>query len=110
MRGLAASGALLAALLTSTPVKAVFDTGNELHGYCSSAKGEEMSFCLGLITGYYEGFTISFSCKATEKVTRGQLRDVVLKFLNDNPQDRHRPAAILAARAYLLAFSCTKIP
>ena len=103
-------GIVAAVLLWKGLAGAAFDTGNELYQYCTAKAGnQEFAFCLGLVTGYYEGFTIGFECPgAGPKVTREQLKDIVVRFLEANPSNRHMPGAVLAGRAYLLAFNCKK--
>lgn len=47
-----------------------------------------------------------FIC-AKEGVTIRQSREVVIKFLRENPQELHRPFALLAHRALEAAFPCS---
>ncbi len=39
-------------------------------------------------------------------VTNGQVRDVVVKYLKDHPEERHFLASILAVKALSKAFPC----
>jgi Rap1a immunity proteins len=43
---------------------------------------------------------------ATTGVDRAQVRDVVLKFLSDNPEKRSQPASELAITSLKTAFQC----
>jgi len=88
-------------------------TGNKLLEACES-KGEfDQEFCHGYITGVsdMEGINTAAhpeqrrSC-IPEDVTNGQIKDVVLKYLRDHPEDRHLLAAILIVEAVSKAFSC----
>ncbi|WP_340099020.1 Rap1a/Tai family immunity protein [Sinorhizobium fredii] len=106
---LAAAAATLAA---ATPAAAsdyfYFENGNKLLRACDGdayAKG----FCLGYVTGISDalnGFRqVNNLPRCTERmVTTGQARDVVLKYLKDHPEQRHRPAAGLAMTAIVEGF------
>ncbi len=98
--------ALAIALAMPSPAPAVFDTGNDLLDFCTSKDSAKLLLCLGLVTGYFEGMQAGYKCTVDPKVTRQQLKDIVVKFLHDHPGDRHRPGAILAARAYFVTFDC----
>jgi hypothetical protein len=101
--------ALAVFALGSSPATATsFDSGNDLYRYCSSKDAGKTILCLGLVTGYLEGMQLAFDCNNLDAVSREQLKDIVLKFLHDNPADRHLPAALLSSRAYYLAFKCQK--
>lgn len=97
-------------ILLPTRSHAVFDTGNDLYNFCTSKNDLKLMLCLGLVTGYYEGLSFTYDCDTSPKVTREQMKDIVVKFLRDNPAERHRAAVALAGRAYFLAFSCKKRP
>jgi Ssp1 endopeptidase immunity protein Rap1a len=43
-----------------------------------------------------------------EKVTTQQLIDVGLRFMRENPAERHLPAGVLLTRAFSLAWPCKK--
>ena len=46
--------------------------------------------CFGLISGYFDGVLMTYTCpKDHPDITRGQIRDIVIKFLKDNPGERH---------------------
>lgn len=101
---------LLIALLFFGPTTAfaVLDSGNDLYDYCTSKDSSKLLLCMGLTSGYFEGMQTGYECKVDPKVTRRQLMDIVIKFLRENPSERHRPAAILSAAAYLAAFQCVR--
>lgn len=99
---------LIAAMLYPVkPASTAFYNGNELLDLCSSKRSEKQLLCLGLVSGYYDGMQYAFTCdRAGPKVIVQQLVDIVLKFLRDNPADRHIAAAALSFRAFRLAFDC----
>ena len=75
---------------------------------CTSQNPFDRGMCYGLITGYYEGMQRAYTCSTNPNVTRRQIKDVVVKFLQDNPAERHLPAAVLSWRALNVAFGCKK--
>jgi hypothetical protein len=88
-------------------------TGNDLLESCESKGNLEHAFCLGYIIGVtdVEGMDSAVfperrrSCVA-ENVSNGQVRDVVVKYLKDHPEERHLQAAILVVKAMGQAFPC----
>jgi hypothetical protein len=80
---------------------------------CEAAETARQTFCLGYITGAsdvdgMDGATFPerrHSC-VREEVTNGQLKDVVVKYLKDHPEERHLLAAILVVKAQAKAFPC----
>jgi hypothetical protein len=90
--------------LAQQPARA--HTGNELLEECKS-KGALGLFCLGFVRGLAEGLTLwrSFAPESAitcipAGITTGQLKDVVVKWLADNPKDRHLGADAIVARAF----------
>ena len=50
---------------------------------------------------------MAYTCsKVYPNITRQQIKDVVVKFLQDYPADRHLPGVTLAWRAFYVAFDC----
>jgi Ssp1 endopeptidase immunity protein Rap1a len=88
-------------------------TGNDLLDSCESKAEFKQAFCLGYINGAtdLDGMDGSVfperrrSCVA-ENVSNGQVRDVVVKYLRDHPEERHLLAAILIVKAMSQAFPC----
>ena len=96
-------------LTLAAPANAGFDDGNKLLNYCTSEKSFDQGVCSGLITGYFDGMQMAYTCsKGGPNITRKQVMDVVIKFLKDNPADRHLPGVNLAWRAFTVAFDCKK--
>jgi hypothetical protein len=63
--------------------------------------------CLGEITGHYDMMiAVGFRCSNAKGVDKGQVRDVVLKYLRDHPAKRHQPSASLTIEAMTDAFGC----
>ena len=53
-------------------------------------------------------FETKHFCFADSKITKGQVADVVQKYLEANPQNRHEAANGLIRRALIEAFPCAK--
>jgi Rap1a immunity proteins len=86
-------------------------TGNDLLRLCSGNEAFETNVCTGYIEGVRDGSmfaTVSLKAKpffsVPEKVSSDQLRDVVVKYLRDNPGTRHKPAGMLTIFALKEAF------
>lgn len=100
--------------LLSTPVQAQsMQTGNEFLANCKEGTNA-YSYCLGLVRGIYRGFTIAHNeSKVTENfpdATSGQLLDVAIKYMTDNPNSRHISADVLIILAFVTAWPPTKTP
>lgn len=96
---------LALSLLTSVPAFARFDGGNDLLRICEDPRGEML--CLGTVIGHYDMMEAwGFACGSAPGVTKSQVKDIVVKYLRDNPSQRHQPAAFLSAEAITKAFSC----
>jgi Ssp1 endopeptidase immunity protein Rap1a len=88
-------------------------TGNELLESCEAKGSFKEAFCLGYITGVTDLDQMNASvfpehrrsC-VPENVTNGQIRDVIVRYLTDHPEERHMLAAILVAEAMGKAFPC----
>ncbi len=102
--------AALVGVLVSGPVWAgEFDSGNFLLSTC---QGKDKSYCMGYILGVYDslkgpnkGFKEYTFC-TSGAVNMGQINDVVKKWLEDNPSQRHLAAHSLIAAALNKAFPC----
>jgi hypothetical protein len=77
----------------------------------ASATLPSFSFCLGYTNGFRHGAVFASvglgakpSLEISEKVELAQLRDVVLKYLDEHPEDRHLHAAVLVQSALAKAF------
>lgn len=100
---------------------ASFKTGNDLLAECKEASGVDFGECLGYVLGAadaMEGPTI-YTTKIRngaiaqrpracfrDEVTAGQLRDIVVKWLEDHPQIRDMSASACVEAALSAAFPC----
>jgi len=91
----------------------VFVTGNELYGQCTGTS-EEQLICLSYITGVADGMTVTqvvyepspgFAC-IPDGVNRQQVRDIVVKYMTNNPESRHMHAGAVIIVALKNAFPC----
>ena len=86
-----------------------FYSGNQLFDYCEGA-AKDKAHCIGYTTGIVDalasGPIYGWEACVPEKVSQAQVRDIVVKYLQDNPQDRHYSAAAIAAKALSIAFPC----
>lgn len=94
-------------LLSCGLANAQFMSGNQLKDHCNKA---DNLVSAGLCMGYVEGVADanSFLFCTPPGVTVGQIRDVVKKYLNDNPAQLHKPGDDLATEALRSAFPCAK--
>jgi hypothetical protein len=105
-------------------------SGNSLYDTCTSENNVFAGFCIGYIIGLIEGkvlggllFTnaagVELKAQDFNKVgnqlfqhcipqdaTNEQLRDVVVKYLRENPAARHESARFLASESFRGAFPC----
>lgn len=106
--------ALIAVAIHCAPAQAGAYTGNELHAVCSSRAMIDVGVCLGFVAGVVDGALMmtrplprkeQLICRP-DGVTVGQMRDIVVKFLNDKPGNRHVDAEIMVGLALANAFPC----
>jgi hypothetical protein len=85
-----------------------FNTGNNLKSDCFRENGTFNSgFCMGYIIGVADNNSYKICAPGGQGgVTQGQFRDIVKKYLNDNPAQLHRDADILVLNALQQAFPC----
>ncbi len=104
--GLAFAGALG---LMPAPANADSETGNDLYKWC---RGSDQSLCLGYVIASVETLlwwqiqTDQCFNNIPNTATYGQIRDVVVKFLSDNPAKRDAFATILVSNAVQDAWPC----
>lgn len=99
---------LLAAIITialSSPARAEFHTGNSLLSLCNSMEITDRFDCLGYTTGVSDAAQWRHFCPP-EGITRGQIRDIIVAYLRQNPDVRHKTADILAAIALARVWPC----
>jgi hypothetical protein len=117
------SAAILAVSLAATgTASAEFKTGNDLYSECTAPADwqRRFLFCHGYIEGIadaedLEGLRESGFMDPKAKrnalclpagVQLGQLKDVVVQYLEGHPERRHRSAAALVELALSAAFPC----
>lgn len=102
-------GAIL--LLSIHPAYAGFQTGNDLLRWCTNTDNFSEGECGGYIIGvadaqeFFRAANKSASCVPAD-VEAGQLRDVVVKYLQDNPNVRNLGASVLVMAAIVNAWPC----
>lgn len=86
IRSLPALALGLGLVLPAVGALAGFETGRSLLGHCTSENIAAKSHCLGYIVGVYDTMdTTRFFCTPAD-ITAGRLRDVVLTYLQQNPE------------------------
>jgi hypothetical protein len=102
------------------PSQAAFKTGNDLLQQCKSGDFSDAEYCLGYISAVADTLEkpsqpyLKFRGKEIPLyracfrlgVTQGQVRDVVVQWLEANPEHRDMEAAQLVSYAITLAFPC----
>jgi hypothetical protein len=76
----------------------------------SNIQGDEAfkrAYAMGFILGVHDVYEDQIICSGAN-VTGGQLRDIVRKFLENNPSERDLPAHLLVMIALGKAFPCEK--
>ena len=98
-----------------SPAWAGFISGNRLHGLCQSEIGsKDDTYCIGYVTGVVDAIKgVGKGINGHEfcspyGITARKLYDVVQKWLDDNPQKRHRIASLLIAMALSETWPCPK--
>jgi hypothetical protein len=90
---------------------AEFQTGNDLYRLCASVGDFHKGMCLGFIEGVADTMTSirtgqgQRSCIPRE-VEADQMREVVVKYLTEHPEDRNYSAASNALVAIAKAWPC----
>lgn len=105
---------LIAIALLPLVAHAGFDTGNRLYEDCRSENYFNRGYCGGYVTGIVDtieamqasGVLPANALCIPEGVTKGQLADVVERFLADRPERRHHEAGSLVPEALAAAFPC----
>lgn len=107
---------LIALLCVSGKVGAAFKDGNDLLSHCTeSPQHAYYMYCLGYIasasdthnTWAEQGVAPRRICTSID-VTQGQLRLIVVKYLEADPAELHLTASSLVLNALIEAFPCTE--
>ena len=83
-----------------------FADGNALYELCSSPGTTDQSYCAGYLGGIGDSL-VGQLCTSTE-VSLLQVKDVVLKYLRDHPEQHSHAAYSIGREALTLAFPCKK--
>lgn len=89
--------------------------GNGLLEACTSRAPLQGAMCIGYIRGVIDGENMMGTALnnkplvcLSEGVTLGQVQDVVVKYLKDNPTERNKPSAGLIGIAAATAWPCSQ--
>ena len=101
-------------MLGCLQAQAGFDTGNRLFEDCRAGNYFNRGYCGGYVTGIVDtiealqarGVLPADALCVPEESTKGQLADVVIKYLEQNPERRHLEAGSLVPAALNRAFQC----
>jgi hypothetical protein len=91
-----------------------FENGNDLLRICQSHVEADKSACSAYVEGVMDSIVVlqgwgTWKFQAvciSENVINGQARDVVVKYLVENPAERDHPAAALIMEAVTAAWGC----
>lgn len=105
------AAALIGASMPAQARETAVDDGNDLLQTCDTDTSTSRGYCLGYIRGLSSGVD---AVLATSKqyicyphgVTIGQVRDVVVAFVRNNPGKRHENALVLVSWASAQAWPC----
>lgn len=99
--------AALLVLFTANRSEAYFDSGNALYATCQGTQDFKVASCMATIIGHYDMMmALGYRCGDDSKKTKQQLRDVVVKYMQDNPAERSGTAAEQSFIAVFRAFNC----
>ena len=103
MKNIPVGTVVLAVLLSaSLNVAGAYDTARSLLASCKAPNLSEHWYCLGYVASAADTHTL-LTCPPVG-VTKGDLKRVVMKYLEENPQDLHKDAAGEVLNALLDAF------
>jgi Rap1a immunity proteins len=85
--------------------------GAGLLDFCSKPEGTALQFCEAFILGVRDGVVLTAELRDSKplidtpfEAKQHQLRAVVVKYLNDHPEEQHKPAGLLVIFALSRAF------
>jgi len=116
--------ALLISLIICGSAGAQATTGQQIQDKCKALVNQNSSFSGGFCAGFIDGVINSqWMWEASDKFhkqshflslclpqegTNGQYLQVFLKYLDDHPEELHKPAALLLVESLAKAFPCGK--
>jgi hypothetical protein len=83
-----------------------FETGEDLWNLCTDNFPGHNYLCIGLPAAYFDMMLATGYRCAAAGVDRERVRNVVVKYLSDNPEKRKQPASELAITSLKAAFQC----
>jgi hypothetical protein len=99
-------------LLLFTQSYAWYDTGNRMLQNCKGPSVEQV-YCIGFVTGAADlrevwlvthGTSENLGCHIPQEVSKRQLADILIQYLENNPAERHKPASGLFIDSMSRAF------
>lgn len=97
---------LIAIIMITHPASAYFDSGNDAYRLCKDTGYFSQGHCLGYWAGIWDAFSqLNFFC-GTAHATKQQIADIVIKYMVQHPEERHKPAISLGLAALTEAFPC----
>lgn len=110
---------LAGVILPTQPAIAGFYSGNELQEKCGATAGsrdyyQNTALCFGFVAGVsgtlsmMSGAGKGYPYCPPQQITLGQATDIVRKYLNEHPEERHLDGITLATVALLNAFKCPR--
>lgn len=113
MSGISGIGILTVLFVSSVlPGQAFARTGNELLADCETESSFTDGYCLGYISGVTHSIIgdddLSKLVCFPEGLTTNQTKDIVKKYLVDNPSKRHYLAIDLILASLFQAYPCQK--
>ena len=117
MRKLLSASAVVLALggITTSAHAAAYQTGSDYVTECAAHADWKNIACLTYARGIADGLTMwrnaepdaAYAC-IPDEVESAQLRDVALRYIQDNPKNRHFAAGALIAGALVHNWPCAK--
>ena len=98
------AAALVGAFMVPASASGFFDTGNNLLEKWDGTPVAR-SYALGFIVGTYDSMSAEQAC-LPELATKGQISEVVIKFIRDDPSVRHLQASTLVKVSLATTFPC----
>lgn len=86
------------------------DSGNDLFAKCADTNSFYNGYCLGYVVAAVDAWDADIGICLPDGVTKGQIKDVVIKYLVDHPDRRHYVAASNVNAALWTAFPCPTKP
>jgi hypothetical protein len=84
------------------------DIGNGLYSDCTSDTPYSQGTCTAYTNGAATAYAFAGIICLSEHVTFGQVKDVVIQGLSDNPAERQRGSGYLTLKYLAAAFPCKK--